>query len=259
MSWRLQAEITLRDLPRDEKAILRAMANWAHDDGSSCFPSQRRIAWETDYCEKSVGKIQKKLVRRGILVVVEPKRYHHSVVYRIEVKAIPTRPPFRGEENSGLDLRPEKTSGLDLPPQNAEAEVKTGSLGHQDRKFLPQDPNFLPSRPEETSANPSEEPSKETLKENPNARAHAREAGPDDNVVNLYRNSVQEAQAKKELSRYRNEIMRTELYSVDEVSELKTKTLDELKALHAERSKAKVTQKDGISRVIPADRKYESL
>lgn len=74
------------------------MADHADADGNVCNPGVPLIAWETDYCERQVQRIQKSLVDDGLLVIVAtPLR--QPIVYRIDLSAGIAKPAFVPRKN----------------------------------------------------------------------------------------------------------------------------------------------------------------
>jgi hypothetical protein len=61
MIWILEAE-------PDEKLVLLAYADHAHDDGTSIYPAVSTVAKMTGYSERSVQYITRKLEKKGLLV-----------------------------------------------------------------------------------------------------------------------------------------------------------------------------------------------
>lgn len=46
----------------NERDVLLAMADHAHDDGSSCYPSVPRLAWKIGISERTIQRIIAKMV-----------------------------------------------------------------------------------------------------------------------------------------------------------------------------------------------------
>jgi hypothetical protein len=61
LAWELE-------LPHAEKFVLLALADHADHDGNNVFPSIALVAWKTEYSERQVQRVMKKLEARGLLV-----------------------------------------------------------------------------------------------------------------------------------------------------------------------------------------------
>lgn len=61
------------DLPHNELLILLAMTDHADHDGKNIYPSMGLIAWKTGYSERQVRRVVHKLVKSGVLVLVQEK------------------------------------------------------------------------------------------------------------------------------------------------------------------------------------------
>ena len=83
------------DLPKSSKMVLLAYSDFADDDGGSVFPSRGRIAWKTGYSRRQVVRITKTLVELGYMTEVDSTKWG-TVVYRINLGALPDLPPYTG-------------------------------------------------------------------------------------------------------------------------------------------------------------------
>ena len=95
------------DLSQNEKLVLLALADHADDDGY-CFPSIRRISWKTDYSERSVQRIIRKLMRDGIVEVTKEAsgRPGKPRVYLLDLERAALKAPFEtGANMSPLSAR----------------------------------------------------------------------------------------------------------------------------------------------------------
>lgn len=96
MSIKIMTLVYESGLEKNLKAIALTYADHAQDDGMNVYPSVKRTSWKTGYSERSVQRLTKELVDSGILVP-----YGHGPNftnrYRIDVKALPERPPWGGD------------------------------------------------------------------------------------------------------------------------------------------------------------------
>jgi len=83
-------------LPREEKFVLLALADHADHEGNNVFPSVALVAWKTDYPERRVQELMRRLERQGLLVKVEERFGRgQTVKYRIDLQAGTFREPLK--------------------------------------------------------------------------------------------------------------------------------------------------------------------
>ena len=70
-----------------EKAVLNAMADNAWDDGSSCYPSQGKLAHKTCFNKRTVGRALQGLKDKGLVVAVG-KTSMNVVEYLIDIDKV---------------------------------------------------------------------------------------------------------------------------------------------------------------------------
>jgi hypothetical protein len=70
VSYKLSRRVFSLDISSTEKLVLRALADHANDDGSSCYPSILRLARETSLIRKAVQTTLGTLKEKGLVVVV---------------------------------------------------------------------------------------------------------------------------------------------------------------------------------------------
>lgn len=80
-----------------EQAVLLALADHAHDDGTHIYPSVEYIAWKSEYSERQVQRILSDLKAKGIL---EPVRYQrggrgHATEYHLHIEKGVKKSPFQ--------------------------------------------------------------------------------------------------------------------------------------------------------------------
>lgn len=69
------------DLPHPQQAVLLALADHAHDDGTSARPSLGYVAWKTGYSLASVKRTVRSLRAKGLIQVQIPGGGRTSTVY----------------------------------------------------------------------------------------------------------------------------------------------------------------------------------
>lgn len=169
MSGILQGRVWyLAELSTSEKAVLAALADHAHDDGSNCFPSMARIAWKASMTDRGVRKIIVRLeelgyVKRKIKVAGDvegntPNGYKTNLFFL----NIPDQVPGHGEKPWEAGARPwEKTQTRPEPPFRTAPSGET-VIHSEDQTGTPvplsPEPPFRAAR-NPGSAKPSLEPS----------------------------------------------------------------------------------------------------
>ena len=102
-------------LPRDQKFILLAYADFADHDGESIWPSKDKIERMTGYSRRSVQTITSELVEQSILIVVgrhgPPPR--ETIEYRLNVELL------RGANSAPLQFGAQKTTSLGRKKQHS--------------------------------------------------------------------------------------------------------------------------------------------
>jgi len=69
VSYKLSRRVFSLDISSTEKLVLRALADRANDDGSSCYPSVLTLAKETSLSRKTVQTTLRSLQARGLVVI----------------------------------------------------------------------------------------------------------------------------------------------------------------------------------------------
>lgn len=71
MSVRMMALVWELDLPKPEKFLALALADFADDDGGNIYPSVARLAWKTSDSTRNVRRLLRRLEESGLLVIVQ--------------------------------------------------------------------------------------------------------------------------------------------------------------------------------------------
>jgi hypothetical protein len=107
-------------LPREEKFVLLALADHADHDGNNVFPSVALVAWKTDYSERRVQELMRRLERQGLLVKVEERFGRgQTVKYRINLQAGTFREPLK--------------KGAKISPIQRSLDLRKGEIPHAER------------------------------------------------------------------------------------------------------------------------------
>lgn len=105
MSIKIMTRVWESKLPKDEKFILLAYADWANDEGENVYPSIGRVAWKCGYSTRHVQRVTRSLVDQGIM---EHKgkgiktRSGWTNRYKIHVGNLPTRPDYGEPRDDAL-------------------------------------------------------------------------------------------------------------------------------------------------------------
>lgn len=95
-------------LDHAHQSVLMALADHADDNGNNVFPSVEYIAWKTGYGRRQVQRIMSYLRKRGVIVQVAGARLHRPIVYRLNLSAVPSKPPFKPRGDKMSPLRTER-------------------------------------------------------------------------------------------------------------------------------------------------------
>ena len=113
MSIRQILQVWEHELSHPHQAIMLALADHAHEDGSGIRPSIKRIAWKTGYSERSVQNIMAQLRDLGLLVIVVPATHSTPNEYRFNWAAVSPKPSFdeyidvkKGRKGRGANSAP---------------------------------------------------------------------------------------------------------------------------------------------------------
>jgi hypothetical protein len=121
------------ELDKAKKLILLAYADFADDDGGSIFPSIRRIAWKTGYTRRQVQRITRDLEEIGYMIPGEVNEELKTIIYKIDLAALPKLPPFesikKSDQNKGTE------GGVTITP---------GVIDDTDMSQITPDPSFNP-------------------------------------------------------------------------------------------------------------------
>lgn len=92
------------DLPHNHQSVALAFADHGKDDGSSIFPSLAHVAWKCGYSSRQVQRVVRELEAGGLLVKVAEAVGHRAVEYRMDVSAVPAKPPWTPDKTSGRQI-----------------------------------------------------------------------------------------------------------------------------------------------------------
>jgi hypothetical protein len=137
MSIRQILQVWEHEFSHPHQAIMLALADHAHEDGTGIRPSINRIAWKTGYSERSVQNIMSQLRELGILVVVVPATPFTPNEYRFEWSAATPKPAFddymalkKGKKGRGANSAP-PTNAADRGAIAVQAGCSSDAVGVQ--------------------------------------------------------------------------------------------------------------------------------
>lgn len=88
----LYRELLTKELKYGELLVLMIMATYGKD-GEDIYPSEARIAYDTNYSEQNIPHILKSLEKKGALIRAGKSKYK-TVIYRINLDALDYKPKF---------------------------------------------------------------------------------------------------------------------------------------------------------------------
>ena len=178
MSIRQILQVWEHQLSHPHQAVMLALADHAHEDGTGIRPSINRIAWKTGYSERSVQNIMAQLRQLGILAIAVPATHNTPNEYRFDWSVATPKPSFdefmaqkkgrksRGANSAPLLNEPKKkgrrgavpmqegcssdAGGVQLPCDRGAVPVQEGcSLLHPIRKEPSREPSIETKEPAE--------------------------------------------------------------------------------------------------------------
>ncbi|MEL7328533.1 MAG: helix-turn-helix domain-containing protein [Cyanobacteria bacterium J06559_1] len=175
MSIRQILQVWEHSFSHPHQAVMLALADHAHEDGTGIRPSINRIAWKTGYSERSVQNIMAQLRQLGILVIAVPATHNTPNEYRFDWSVVTPKPSFdefisqkKGQKGRGAKSAPlskGSTRGA-VPMQQGCSSGETGVQLPCSRGAAPvkQGCNRLHPNRQEPSREPSKEPKEENLR-----------------------------------------------------------------------------------------------
>lgn len=141
MSIRQILQVWEHEFSHPHQAVMLALADHAHEDGTGIKPSIIRIVWKTGYSERSVQNIMSQLRQLGVLVVTVPATHNTPNEYRFDWSVATLKPSFddfiaqkKGRKDRGAEFAPlSKQTGREdkrgaVPVQQG---CSSGALGAQ--------------------------------------------------------------------------------------------------------------------------------
>lgn len=92
----------VKGLTPAQKAVLVALADHAHDDGTNVYPGVKRLCIKTSLAERTVRRALSDLRSKGIIRIVKRAKFHSTTEYRLdlpEMQALQERPVFLADED----------------------------------------------------------------------------------------------------------------------------------------------------------------
>ncbi|MBE9064270.1 helix-turn-helix domain-containing protein [cf. Phormidesmis sp. LEGE 11477] len=176
MSIRQMLKVWEHEFSHPHQAILLALADHAHEDGTGIRPSIGRIAWKTGYSARSVQNIMSQLRELGILVVAVPATHNTPNEYYFDWSVATLKPSFdefmtqkkgrkrRGAVSAPLSKAQDRGAvpvqegcnsdeiGVQFPCNRGAVAVQQGcSLAHPIRHEPSREPSEETKEPEEKS------------------------------------------------------------------------------------------------------------
>ncbi len=178
MSIRQILQVWEHKFSHPHQAVMLALADHAHEDGTGIRPSINRIAWKTGYSERSVQNIMAQLRQLGVLAIAVPATHNTPNEYRFDWSVATPKPSFdeyvaqkkgrksRGANSAPLSKAPKKkekrgaapmqqgcssdAEGVQLPCDRGAVAVQEGcSLLHPIRQEPSREPSIETKEPDE--------------------------------------------------------------------------------------------------------------
>lgn len=123
-------EVWTLDLPRSERDVLLALADHAHDDGTSVKPGVPYLTWKTDLARSTVISALRSLEEKTIIVPVLAGGGRGNVTeYRLDLAKSPRKPPF--------DAKRPKIGRITKPSDPPETVRSTDDKPSDSRSLVP--------------------------------------------------------------------------------------------------------------------------
>lgn len=153
MAFRLIPLVWNLKLEPSEKFVLMKLADNANDEGTHCFPSIRRMAYETGYSTRTIGRIIASLTAKGIVSILErgnqvrPNHYElhlengvklsefiHSkwASKRAQDKMSPAKPVLVAQDTQSIGHSRQSTGHPEQEHETSVQEHRTSTTGAQD-------------------------------------------------------------------------------------------------------------------------------
>jgi helix-turn-helix protein len=140
------------ELPREEKYVLLCLADHADHEGNNVFPSIGLIAWKTDYSERRIQELMRRLERRGLLVKVEENFGRGKTIkYQINLPAgKPKEPRRKGAKISPISRTLDSGKGAVGRTERVRGSVVKGELATAPESIEPKalNLNLFPPTPQ---------------------------------------------------------------------------------------------------------------
>ena len=129
MSIRQILQVWEHEFSHPHQAVMLALADHAHEDGTGIRPSIQRIVWKTGYSRRSVQNHMAQLREQGVLIVSVPATHNTPNEYSFDWSKVTRKPSFEeflrqglGEKDRGADSAPcKKIVGAQLCKRGAVA------------------------------------------------------------------------------------------------------------------------------------------
>ena len=161
MSIRQILQVWEHEFSHPHQAVMLALADHAHEDGTGIRPSIKRIAWKTGYSERSVQNIMAQLRQLGVLVIAVPATHNTPNEYQFDWSVATPKPSFdefvaqkKGQKGRGAKSAPL----LETPKSKDKRGAVPVKEGCKQLHPIRQQPSREPSvETKEPKENPKEE------------------------------------------------------------------------------------------------------
>lgn len=127
----------VKGLTPPQKSVLVALADHAHDDGSSVYPSVARLVLKTSFAERTIRRALADLQQKELIHEVKPAVYHFPTEFRLNVALM------KSLQEKPKEVLKKHLSGLaDLPDRQVSPETDLPER----QEGVPESPEDLPER-----------------------------------------------------------------------------------------------------------------
>jgi hypothetical protein len=131
MSIKLMDRVWSLDLRNEgEYLVLLALADNANDEGTQCYPSQRRIAWKTGMSVRGVQAVLARLIKKGLVEILAKGNQYSPTQFALHLDKGLQKQKFISSAKGGDRNNPTKYAEGDAALREAAFRAGTGEHAH---------------------------------------------------------------------------------------------------------------------------------
>lgn len=174
MSIKLIGQVWNLDLKNEgEYLVLLALADYANDEGTHCYPSQRRIAWKAGMSVRGVQAVLARLIQKGLVEILDKGNQYSPTQFALHLDKGQQKPEFIPSAWGGDRNKPTEYAKGEAAIREAAFRAGTGEHAHHagtsehaanstrsstcvNPQIIPVNPQIDASEPARNSHNPLE-------------------------------------------------------------------------------------------------------